>query len=131
MSSIIRGRLVRINQTLIDQADFFQGDGFTRLQGLTVADVTTQLFYNNVPQPWTLANGAPVSDGQVKSSNIYFHEIAGAPGYYSLRFRPNAAGYWRLMVVYAAGQQMLAQDYDVTAEPVQMQGGLTASFTNC
>jgi hypothetical protein len=131
VSTITRGRLVRTNQVILDQADFFQGDGFTRQAGLTIADVTSVLFYDNVLQPWTFTNGAPVSDSQVKSGSVYLHEIAGSPGYYSMRFRPNAAGYWRLLVVYTAGQQILAQDYDVAAEPLQIQGGLTASFTNC
>jgi hypothetical protein len=116
---------------VLDQADYFQGDGFTRQAGLTIADVTCQLFYNNVIQPWSLTNGAPISDAQLRSGNVYFHEISGTTGNYSLRFRPNAAGYWRLILTYAAGQQILAQDYDVTAEPLQLQGGLSASFTNC
>lgn len=131
MSLVTRGRLVRINQSVLDQADYFQVDGFTRQAGLTIVDVSCQLFYNNVPQPWVLTNGAPISDVQVKSGNVYFHEIGGATGSYSLRFRPNAAGYWRLLLTYTAGQQILAQDYDVTAEPLQVQGGLRASFTNC
>ena len=131
MSATIRGRIVRINQTVIDQADYFLGDGFTRQTGLTFVDVTSKLFFNNVPQPWNLVNGAPLSDSQIKSGTVYFHEIAGAPGFYSLRFRPNTPGYWRLTLTFAAGQQMLAQDYDVTAEPLQIQGGLTASFTKC
>lgn len=130
MSTIARGRLIPINETVFDQADFFQVDGFTRLAGLTVSDLAATLFYNNVVQPWPLVNGAPVPNSQVKAGSVYLHEIAGAAGYYSLRFRPNAAGYWRLMLVYAAGQQRLSQDYDVTA-PSQIQGGLTASFTNC
>lgn len=131
MSTIFRSRVVRINQPVRDQADFFEGDGFTRQAGLTIADVTSALFYDNVPLPWVLTDGAPVSDSQVKAAYVYFHEIAGAPGYYSLRFRPNAAGYWRLCMVYGAGEQLLAQDYDVTSEALQMRGGLTASFTNC
>lgn len=131
MSSVTRGRLVRINQTVIDQADFFQSDGFTRQAGLTIADVTSLLFFNNLPQPWPLLNGAPVTDSQTKAGNVYFHEIVGTIGNYSLRFRPNAAGYWRLQVTFGAGMQILAQDYDVTAEPLQAQGGLTASFTHC
>ena len=130
MSAVVRGRIVRINQTVIDQADFFQVNGFNRVAGLTFGDVMAQTFYNNVPQPWTLANGGSTSDGQVKTGVLYFHEIPGALGNYSLRFRPNAAGYWRVILTYTAGQQIVAQDYDVMAEPAQA-GGLTASFTHC
>jgi hypothetical protein len=130
VSAVVRGRIVKINQAVIDQADFFQVNGFTRVGGLTFGDLTSQLFYNNVPQPWPLANGAAISDGQVGVGKLYFHEIAGAPGNYSVRFRPNTAGYWRLILTYTAGQQIVAQDYDVMAEPTQA-GGLTASFTRC
>jgi hypothetical protein len=130
MSAVVRGRIVRINQTVIDQADFFQANGFTRVMGLTHVDLTPQLFYNNVPVPSQLASGATVTDNQVKAGLLYFHEIPGASGSYSVRFRPNAAGYWRLILTYAAGQQIVAQDYDVMAEPTQA-GGLTASFTHC
>lgn len=131
MSLVTRGRLVRINETVFDQADLFEGDGFTRKAGLTLVNVASVVFYNNAVQPWVLTNGAPVSDNLVTSGSVYFHEIGGAPGHYSVRFRPNAAGYWRITLTYAAGQQIVAQDYVVTAELPQLQGGLTASFTKC
>lgn len=131
MSTVARARLVRVNQLVLDQADFFEVDGFTRQVGLTLIDVTSVLFFNNSPQPWTLTNGAVVTDSQVRSGFIYFNEITGAPGYYSVRLRPNAAGYWRLASAYAAGEQNVVQDYDVIVDPPQISGGLSASFTNC
>lgn len=131
MSLTTRGRLVRVNQTVIDQADYFQADGFTRVTGLTIVDVESQVFFNNALQPWPLTDGSSVSDAQVKSGFLYFHEITGTNGNYSLRFRPNSAGYWRVLLTYTSGQQILAQDYDVSADPVVMGGGLKASFTNC
>lgn len=130
MAAVVRGRIVRVNQTVIDQADFFQVNGFSRVLGLTFTDLTSQIFYDNVPQPWILTNGATTSDSQVKAAFVYFHEIPGASGNYSVRFRPNASGYWRLILTYTAGQQIVAQDYDVMAEPSQASG-LTASFTRC
>lgn len=127
-----RGRLVRINQTILDQADYFQADGFTRVFGLSIVDLTGQLFFNNTLQTWPLLDGSSVSDNQVTSGSLYFHEIPGTSGNYSIRFRPNSAGYWRLFLIYTAGQQVLAQDYDVVADPVQIAGtGLKANFTKC
>ena len=127
-----RGRLVRINQTILDQADFFQSDGFTRVSGLTIVDLTSQVFFNNILQTWPLVDGSTVSDNQITSGSLYFHEISGTSGNYSVRFRPNSAGYWRTLLTYSAEQQILAQDYDVTAEPVQVTGGgLKANFTKC
>ena len=126
-----RGRLVRTNQTVIDQADYFQADGFSRVLGLGVADLTSEIFYNNTLQPWPLSDGTGVTDNQVAAGRVYFSEIASAPGYYSLRFRPNNSGYWRLILTYPTGQQILAQDYDVNAETSSSSGGIKASFTNC
>src|SRR4051812_33893693 len=114
---ITRGqRRVSINQTVFDQADFFQNDGFTRQAGLTLVDLASQLFFNNVLQPWTLTDGAPVPDSHTRAGSIYFNEITGATGHYSVRLRPSASGYWRLVLVYAVGQQILTRDYDVSAE---------------
>ena len=126
-----RGRLVRVNQTVIDQADYFQLDGYTRVPGLNTTDVVLQLFYDNVLQPWPLSDGSTVTDAQTKSGFVYFHEISGSSGFYSIRFRPNAPGYWRLLLTYPGGQQILAQDYDVSADPVTVNGGMKHSFNNC
>ena len=124
-----RGRLVWVNQTILDQADFFQSNNFSRVAGLSVTDLTGKVFHNNVPMGWTLSNGTTVTESQVTSGHLYFHEITGAPGYYSVRFRPNNTGYWRILLSYAAGEQILAQDYDVLAEPT-VSGGLRASVTS-
>lgn len=126
-----RGRLVRVNQTVIDQADYFQANGYDRVAGLTTADVELQIFYNNLLQPWILTEGVTVSDNQIAAGRVYFHEITGTSGNYSIRFRPNNPGYWRVILSYPVGQQILAQDYDVTAEPLTIKQGMTASFTNC
>jgi hypothetical protein len=131
VAATTRGRLVRVNQTVIDQADYFQADGFTRVAGLTIVDVEAQVFFDNVLQPWPLTDGSTVADNQVASGRLYFHEITGTTGNYSLRFRPNAGGYWRVLLTYPTGQQILAQDYDVTAEPLTVKGGIKASFNNC
>ncbi len=128
MAFTTRGRLVQQNQVVYDQVDFFQSDGFTRVTGLTSTTVVLNAFFENVPQPWQLTNGIPVSDAQVASGYVYFNEVPGAPGYYNIRWRPNAVGYWRLLVTYAPGQQIEAQDYDVVQGVPQVESGLSASF---
>jgi len=122
-----RGRLVQINQVIVDQADFFGIDGFTRVQGLTLADVSLKLFYDNKVQPWPLIDGTNLADAQVRSGSVYWSEVD--PGYYGVRMRPNAVGYWRLLITYTAGTQIMAQDYDVTAQPPFIESGLKVSFT--
>jgi len=125
-----RGRLVQINQVVLDQADFFLSDGFTRVLGITATSgaVTHNVFFDNVEQPWPLVDGTTVQDAAVSSGQIYWNEIASEPGHYSVRLRPNAVGYWRLLITYPAGTQIVVQDYDVTAKAPITAGGLKASF---
>jgi len=123
-----RGRLVQINQVVLDQADYFQLDGYTRVTGLTPGDLVSQLFYNNTEQPWPLLDGLGVPDAQVSSGRVYFHEVPGSPGIYSVRFRPNALGYWRYLLDYPVGQQIMAQDYDVTPTASTTSSGIKSSF---
>ncbi len=123
-----RGRLVQQNQVVYDQVDFFQSDGFTRVTGLTFSGVQLAVFFENVAQPWPLAQGLGVNDAQVASGQVYFNEVPGNPGYYNIRWRPNAVGYWRLLVTYVPGQQIEAQDYDVIQGAPTIESGLSASF---
>jgi hypothetical protein len=125
-----RGRIVQANEVVIDQADYFQADGFTRVVGLRVSDLTVQLFFQNNPQPWPLVDGTTTDNVRVVSGRVFFHEVSGQPGIYSVRWRPNAKGYWRLLLTYTVGQQIMGQDYDVTAEPTPPAGGLKSSFIN-
>ena len=125
-----RGRLVQVNQVVIDQVDFFEPDGFTRVVGLDIAaDLTHEVFFDNVPQPWPMIDGTLVTDAAVRSGNIYYHEVPGSLGFYNVRFRPNAVGYWRVLINYAAGTQIMGQDYDVSSQVPQVEAGLRASFT--
>ncbi len=124
-----RGRLVQINQVILDQADFFQSDGFTREAGLTPSDLTSQIFYLNTLQPWPLMDGFGVTDQQVTSGKIYWTEVPGSPGIYNISWRPNALGYWRLLITYTAGTQIMGQDYDVVSQVPLAESGLRASFT--
>jgi hypothetical protein len=122
-----RGRIVRNNEPILDQADFFMADGFTRVTGLSIAQVSIALFFLNQPQPWVLTNGLGVTDTQIAAGKVYWNEVPGAPGYYNVRFIPNSIGYWRLLITYPAGTQIAAQDYDVIDAPTT-DAGLKASF---
>ena len=122
-----RGRLVYSNQVVFDQADFFQLDGYTRVAGLTSLQVSSEIYFNNTLMPWALVSGTGVSDNQVVSGKIYWLEIPNGP--YGVRFRPNAIGYWRLLITYPVGTQRLAQDYDVASGTgIAAPTGLKTSF---
>ena len=63
------------------------------------------------------------------SGKIYWTEVTGSPGIYNVRWRPNALGYWRLLISYAAGTQIMGQDYDIVSQVPLAESGLRASFT--
>jgi hypothetical protein len=126
--STTRGRLIYANQVVHDQADFFQPDGYTRVTGLTIGQLQMQMFFNNAAQPWQFVVGSGVMDAQVASGKVYWIEVPGAPGIYNVRWRPNALGYWRLLITYPAGQQIMAQDYDVIPGGASTDSGLRESF---
>lgn len=127
-----RSRLVVSNQIVFDQADYFQADGFTRILGLGPTDVQLEMFFNNALLGWVLVDGTSIPDPQVTSGRIYFQAIGTGP--YGIRWRPNANGFWRLVLTLptqsTAPAQVLAQEYDVSpAGGVVSSGeGLHTSF---
>jgi hypothetical protein len=123
-----RGRLVFNNLVVYDQAEFFQLDGFTRVTGLIPSQLLLEVYHDNTVLPWPLLPGVGVPDLQVTSGQVYFDVLS--TGSYGIRWRPNATGYWRLMLSYPAGYQILAQDYDVNAGTGVSApgGGLKVSF---
>lgn len=128
MSRTTRGRIVEANQVVLDQVDFFESDGFTRAVGLTPSDLISEIFRDNVIQPWPLISGLSTTDAQVAAGSVYFNEVPGQPGFYNVRFRPNAVGFWRNLLTYTAGTQISAQDFDVVRQPPLVESGLKSSF---
>lgn len=123
-----RGRLVFNNLVVYDQADFFGLDGYSRVADLTTSQLVLQVYYDNMLQNWLLVPGTGVAEGQVASGNVYLDTLPG--GSYGVRWRPNAIGYWRILLTYPVGSQILAQDYDVGSGTgvVPPGGGLKVSF---
>jgi len=129
VSAQTRTRLVTNNQIVMDMADFYEADGYTRVPGLTIAGLTSQVFFQNEAQPWPLVPGLGVTDAQVASGRIYWSEVAGMPGFYNVRWRPNAVGFWRIILSYPTGLQIVGQEYDVVkAASETATGGLKPSF---
>jgi len=130
MPITIRGEIVQANQVVLDQVDFFQSDNYTRVTGLIPSSLVSKIFYNNVQQSWPLISGLGIPDAHVTSGYIYFNEIPGNPGFYSIRFRPNAIGFWRNLLSYPAGQQIVAQGFDVIQNASAVGQGLSTSLIN-
>ncbi len=129
--SLNRYRQVTANQTISDQADFFTGDDFTRVTNLAVTDIQLKVFWDNQLQPWALTDGSLINNTQVVAGFVYWTSIPGALGYYAVRWRPMATGYWRIALNYTSGAQFTLLDYDVLAEPSSgPQTGLRASFSS-
>lgn len=127
---VVYGRLIPINRVVVDQADIFAPDDFTRITGLGVANLVARLFYNNQLVPWTLTDGVAVTDAMVATGVVLFNEIVGSAGYYSVRFRPNAVGFWRLLVDYPVGSRTIGLGFDVVPELPLVASGLKASFVD-
>ena len=126
MALFTRSRVVLTNQPVVEVVEFVSGaDGYTRVQGLNVGDLTRTLTFNGVPMPWFLLSGVGVSDGQVVAGTIYVHEsIAGV---YTVRFRPTGVGVWHLDLAYEADPQRWLCVYDVFAPPLVSEAGLRAT----
>jgi hypothetical protein len=80
---------------------------------------------NNQILSWPLLDGTAVADSSISAGNVYFNEIIGAPGFYSLRFFPDRVGYWRISVVASSFESLL--EFDVNPASAQ-SSGLIASF---
>lgn len=121
-------RDVSTNETVFDLFDFFEVDGYTRIEGIALSDLTLQVLQDGALQPWPLISGEGIPDGLITSGKVYFTEVPGAAGTYLARWRPNGTGFWRLGLFYAPVPQVVLHDFDVKASPPPSPPGMTASF---
>jgi hypothetical protein len=112
-----------------DQIDFYFPSGSSqRTTGLTASIIQATLFVNNALMSWPLMDGASVPDSSISSGYIYFNEISGSPGFYSIRFFANKVGFWRLVMKNNSTGIEQVKEYDVTSSS-NNSSGLNASFT--
>ena len=109
------------------QVDFYTSFS-VRAVGVASTSLTLNLFFNNSLLSWPLLNGTSVQDSSISSGNVYFNEIVGSPGFYSVRLFPNAIGFWRLILNSASLLQEDIVEFDVFPATVNSPG-LIASFT--
>ena len=84
-------RLIQAGTLARDQVDFYQSG--SRILGVDISSLTMSAFVDNVAIPWPIIDGSLVSDASVVAGSVYFHEIPGAPGFYSIRFFPDRTGF--------------------------------------
>ena len=109
------------------QVDFYISSS-VRATGIVSTDLTSNLFFNNSLLSWPLMNGTSVQDSSISSGNIYFHEIVGFTGFYSVRLFPNAIGFWRLVLNNPTLLEEDVLEFDVFSATANSPS-LIASFT--
>lgn len=107
-------RSVPTGSVILEQLDFFLGDGKTRAQGITPSDLKVKLQVGRLDTGWPLVSGVGIPDSRIASGKVYFEEFEA--GYYCVRFYPTQVGLWRLILSWATGDQSVSQLYDVTAK---------------
>lgn len=122
-------RLVQVGSVLKAQLDFYVSPGSTvRAVGLSVNDIAPVLFRNNVQLGWPVVDGGNVLDSAISAGALYFNEISGAPGYYSLRFYPDSTGFWRVVSPYGDIDQILEFDFVSSSSLIPTNDGFITSF---
>jgi hypothetical protein len=124
------GRLVTSGQIVYDQIDFYIPAGsINRATGVIAASLSLNIFVDNCLLSWPLADGTNISNFQISAGTVYFNEIAGSSGYYSVRFFPDRIGFWRLIFQNATLSEEAIRSYDVIpARPGPASNELNASF---
>lgn len=109
----MNSRIVPAGTVVFDQIDIYMpGQNYVRVQGLDVSSLLLKTFFNNVDIQWTLQQGVGVTDQNVLPNYVYFNEIVGSPGYYSIRFFPTSTGFWRLIFQIPSYSQEYVLEYD-------------------
>ncbi|HEY8095937.1 MAG TPA: hypothetical protein VIE65_07535 [Methylobacter sp.] len=126
------GRLLPAGALVRDQIDLYSPAGSAnRVPGYGISGLSLTLFLNNVPLSWPLADGSSVPDSSISSGTVYYNEIQSVPGFYAIRFFPNAVGFWRVVLTATPLLQVQIREYDIVPAGFFGQsqgGGLTASF---
>lgn len=124
---VVPSREVKAGQMIFDQVDLFLSDGETRSTGVLIAGLQLTLQAGATTVSWPLVSGAGVVDVRVAAGKVYWTETS--PGFYSIRFFPNAVGLWRLILTYPAHDQVLSYSYNVTAGNSSYIQGFKTSFS--
>lgn len=124
------GRIVSAGSLVRDQLDVYNPpDSFTRSTGTQPTGISVKLFVNNAPVSWPVQDGSGVADSSIGAGTVYFNEIPGSPGFYSIRFFTDRPGFWRLVILIAATSAESVKEYDVIpAQQGSTSGGLNATF---
>lgn len=125
-------RLLPSAKVVRDQIDIYSPSNTgNRLSNVMVGSLTVKVFFENQDQGWDLLDGTNIQDSSISSGHVYFNQISGADGYYSIRFFPDRVGFWRVVFYHSATQTDIPLGYDVVpsgAFSSSGSGGLIANF---
>lgn len=117
-------RYIDSGSLVIDQVSFYSGGN--RVVGLEYNDINLDSFTNNENTSMVLEDGTSILNQDISPGIIYFNEIPGKPGFYSVRFFPDKIGFWYLLYSYNGSE--VIKEYDV--KPAQTNtDSLIASFS--
>lgn len=115
---------------IIDQLDLYNPPGsITRIAGVLAADLSVSVFSNNTIMSWPIQDGSLTPDSSISSGIVYFNEIVGQPGFYSIRFFPSRIGFWRLIFSIPSITAEIVKEFDISSQSSGPANGLNASFT--
>jgi hypothetical protein len=109
-----------------DQLDYYIG--LVREHNISITNLGLVAFVNNELLDWPLVDGTNISDSSIASGSVYFNQINGSLGYYSIRFFPDVPGFWRLIISNYVYANEIIKEYEVIPQFPQ-SSGLNASFT--
>src|SRR4051812_42649719 len=129
----VASRLISAGAVARAQVDFYAPPtSSVREAGILPATLSLSTFFNNSPIMWPLRDGTTVVDSSVVAGIVYFNEIVGAPGFYSVRFFPDKIGFWRLSVNNPSLGVECNLEFDAVApnafQHTPGNAGLVASF---
>lgn len=123
------GRNVSSGSVIRAQADFYVVPGSaSRVTGILSSDISLSTFFNNSILPWPIADGTSVPDSSISAGTVYFNEMSGSSGFYTVRFFPDRTGFWRLVLKNIALNVEVILEFDISA-PTSLVSGLNATFS--
>jgi len=76
-------------------------------------------------------DGLTIPDSSISSGFVYFNEIPGSPGFYSVRFYPDRTGFWKLVYSIPTLPAEVIREFDVSPSGLSSSAnGLNASFNS-
>lgn len=115
--------------TLIFDQIVIRAVGGARIAGALHSQFTLRVFLNGALQSWTISSGSGVQNASISAGTLYFQEIPGASGFYSVRLFIPGPGFWTFSLQYNPTPQEVVLEFDASSSSPDCSSGTIASFT--